>query len=216
MSASRARVLIVDDHPLVREGLAARISSQPDLEVCGQAADADEALRLLRSADPDLLIVDLALKGSNGLALIRQASRVAPQVRSLVVSAYDERLFAERALRFGAHGYVNKQEAQGTVIEAIRTVLAGRRYLSAEMAQRLIGAAVGGTPERSGVDGLTDREFEIFELIGRGEGTRQIAEKLHISVHTVESHRENIRAKLGLRSGTELVQSAVRWLLEAT
>lgn len=216
MSRKRATVLIVDDHPLVCEALAVRISAQPDMEVCGQAAEVGEAMRLVESAKPDLVIIDLALKGGNGLALIRRARKIVPGIKLLVVSAYDETLFAERALRLGAHGYVNKQEAQGTVLEAIRTVLAGRRYLSPAMAQQLIGQAVGDSSKRGGVESLTDREFEIFELIGRGSTTREIADQLHISIHTVETHRDNIRARLGLRNGTELVQAAVRWLLQAS
>lgn len=216
MSRTRATVLIVDDHPLVCEALAVRISGQPDMEVCGQAADVAEATKLMESARPDLVILDLALKGSNGLTLIRRARKLAPQVKLLVVSAYDETLFAERALRLGAHGYVNKQEAQGTVLEAIRTVLAGQLYLSPAMAQQLIGQAVGDPTRRGGVESLSDREFEIFELIGRGSTTREIADQLHISIHTVETHRDNIRAKLGLKNGTELVQAAVRWLLQAS
>lgn len=216
MTRKRATVLIVDDHPLICEALAVRISAQPDMEVCGQAADVGEAMKLVRSAQPDLLIIDLALKDSNGLELIRRARNLAPQIKLLIVSAYDETLFAERALRLGAHGYVNKQEAQGTVIDAIRTVLAGGRYLSPAMAQQLIGQAIGDPARRGGVEALTDREFEIFEHIGRGSTTRQIADQLQISIHTVETHRDNIRAKLGLKNGTELVQAAVSWLIQAS
>lgn len=212
-TSARARVLIVDDHPLVREGLTVRISAQPDMEVCGEAADIAEALALLASAKPTLMIVDLALKTGHGLSLISKASRRAPETKMLVVSAYDESLFVARALRAGAHGYINKQEAQEKVIEAIRVVLRNERYLSTEMAQRLIGRAIeGSTPH--GVESLSDRELEIFELIGRGNSTRSIAQQLELSVHTVETHREKIRAKLDLRNGSELVQHAVQWVLE--
>jgi DNA-binding NarL/FixJ family response regulator len=209
------RVLIVDDHPLVREGLIARISAQPDLEVCGEASDVDQALSLAGITRPALMIVDLALKGGNGLDLIKKvkASNVSPKI--LVVSAYEEEIFAERALRAGAQGYINKQELQGSIIDAIRTLLRGELYLSANMTQRLAGQALFGSGvSRGGVEGLSDRELQIFQLIGRGNSTRLIAEQLHLSVHTIESHREKIRIKLRLRNGTELLQSAVQWVLE--
>lgn len=211
-----AAVLIVDDHPMIREGLAARISAQPGMTVCGEASGVDEALALLDSAAPDLVIVDLALKSGHGLELIKQIGRQRPGTRILVVSAYEETLFAERALRAGAHGYVNKQEAQQQVIDAIRTVLRGERYLSPAMAQRLVGQAIGGTvAEPTGIESLTDREIEVFELIGRGRSSRAIAAELRISVHTIETHRENIRRKLHLVNGAELVQRAVQWVLES-
>jgi DNA-binding NarL/FixJ family response regulator len=213
--AARARVLIVDDHPLVREGLAARISAQPDMEVCGEAASVDEALALLDTTKPELMIVDITLKHGHGLDLIKKAAQRQPNAKMLVVSAHEESLFAERALRAGAQGYVNKQEAQGMIIEAIRAVLRGERYLSAEITQRLVGRAVEGDGKRGGIESLSDRELEIFELIGRGRSTRLIAEQLNLSVHTIETHRENLRAKLNLRNGSELVQRAVRWVLES-
>ncbi len=210
---ARASVLIVDDHPLVREGLAARIAAQPDLSVCGEAAGVDEAVELLSSVRPDVVIVDLTLKGGHGLDLLKKAARSGTDAKLLVLTAHEEALFAERALRAGAHGFVSKQEAQGQVLEAIRTVLRGERYLSEAMTQRLVGQALGAGPAAD-VESLSDRELEIFELIGRGTSTRGIAEQLHLSVHTIETHRENIRAKLGLRNGAELVQRAVRWVFE--
>ncbi len=213
MPEGRASILIVDDHPLVREGLAARIASQPDLSVCGEAAGVDEALELLRTKSPAVVIVDLTLSGGHGLDLIKKAVRSGTDAKLLVLTAHEETLFAERALRAGAHGFVTKQEAQGEVLEAIRTVLRGERYLSETMTQRLVGQALGSGPAAD-VESLSDRELEIFELIGRGTSTRAIAEQLHLSVHTVETHRENIRAKLGLRNGAELVQRAVRWVYE--
>jgi DNA-binding NarL/FixJ family response regulator len=207
-------VLIVDDHPLVRAGLAARISSQADMEVCGEASDVDEALALLDATEPALVIVDLTLKAGHGLTLIKKVSQRAPRTKILVVSAHEESLFAERAMRAGAHGYVNKQEAQERVIAAMRTVLQGERYLSAESIERLVGRAVGARSKPGGIESLSDRELEIFELIGRGKSTRSIAQQLHLSVHTIETHRENIRAKLNLNNGSELVQRAVQWVLE--
>jgi DNA-binding NarL/FixJ family response regulator len=209
-----AQVLIVDDHPLVRDGLTAVISAQPDLRVCGAAGTVDEALAVLDMTHPTLMIVDLTLKDGRGLALIKKVALRAPQVKMLVVSAHEESLFAERAMRAGAHGYVNKQEAQQSIINAIRAVLRGERYLSEAMTHRLVGQAIGGKAKPGGIEGLTDRELEIFELIGRGNSTRSIAQQLHLSIHTIETHRENIRAKLNLRNGSELVRRAVQWVLE--
>ena len=212
--SDRTRVLVVDDHPLVREGLAARIAAQPDLEVCGEATDIDEAMAMVRSTHPALLIVDLALKASSGLDLIKRIAAIPGGPKMLVVSAYDESLFAERALRAGAHGYIHKQELQGSVIDAIRAVLRGEQYLSVAMTQRLAGQAISRKSAPLGIEGLTDREMQVFELIGRGISTRAIAGQLHLSVHTIESYREKLRLKLQLRDGTELVQRAVQWALQ--
>jgi DNA-binding NarL/FixJ family response regulator len=207
-------VAIIDDHPLVREGLAARICAQPDMEVCGEAADIESALELVVARRPAVTIVDIALKDGHGIDLIKRIVATGVGTRMLVVSAYEESYFAERALRAGALGYVNKQELQGKVIEALRTVLRGERYLSSAMSQRLIAQAIGGKVAQNGTEALTDRELQIFQLIGRGRSTREIADELNVSVHTVDSHREHIRAKLDLRNGTELIQRAVQWHIE--
>jgi DNA-binding NarL/FixJ family response regulator len=212
--SGRVTVAIVDDHPLVREGLAARISAQPDMEVCGEAADIESALELIVTKRPSLAIVDIALRNGHGIDLIKRIVAAGVNTRMLVVSAYEESLFAERALRAGALGYINKQELQGQVVEALRTVLRGERYLSAVMAQRLIAQAIGSKVAHGGTETLTDRELQIFQLIGRGKSTREIAQELSISVHTIDSHREHIRAKLDLHSGTELIQRAVQWHIE--
>lgn len=209
----RVRIPIVDDHPLVREGLAARISAQPDLAVCGVAASTDEALSLIRSARPALALIDLALAHSSGLDLIKEIRAHGRDPRILVVSAYDEALFAERALRAGAEGYINKQELQASVIEAIRTVLRGEIFMSEAVTQRLADRALS-RDVAPGPSALTDRELQVFERIGRGRTTREIAAELHLSVHTIESHREKIRLKLNLRNGAELQQRAVLWALE--
>lgn len=212
--SERITVAIVDDHPLVREGLAARIDAQPDMEVCGEAADIEAALELVLNKRPALVIVDIALRDGHGIDLIKRIVAAGVNTRMLVVSAYDESFFAERALRAGALGYVNKQELQGKVVEAIRTVLRGERFLSAAMAQRLIAQAIGSKVVQGETEMLTDRELQIFQLIGRGKSTRDIAHELSVSVHTIDSHREHIRAKLDLRSGTELIQRAVQWHIE--
>ncbi|MBS0419263.1 MAG: response regulator transcription factor [Proteobacteria bacterium] len=210
----RVSIAIVDDHPLVREGLAARISAQPDMEVCGEADDIESAMELIAASRPALVIVDIALRDGHGIDLIKRIVAAGIDTRMLVVSAYDESLFAERALRAGALGYINKQELQGKVVEALRTVLRGERYLSSAMAQRLIAQAIGSRAAQGGTEALTDRELQIFQLVGRGKSTREIANELNVSVHTIDSHREHIRAKLDLRSGTELIQRAVQWHIE--
>jgi DNA-binding NarL/FixJ family response regulator len=212
--ASRYTIAIVDDHPLVREGLAARISAQPDMEICGEADDLESAIEMIEATRPSLVIVDIALRDGHGIDLIKRIVGAGINTRMLVVSAYDESLFAERALRAGALGYINKQELQGKVVEALRTVLRGERYLSSEMTQRLIAQAIGSKAAAGGTEALTDRELQIFQLVGRGKSTREIANELNVSVHTIDSHREHIRAKLDLRTGTELIQRAVQWHIE--
>lgn len=211
------KILIVDDHPMMREGLAARIEAQPDMVPCGEACDVDDALAQFKTAKPDLLIVDLSLKTGHGLDLIKEIRARDENVKILVVTAFDESLYAERALRAGAQGFINKQEVQESIIDAIRTVLDGRRYLSETMTQRMVALAVGTRDDRSGSDPvgrLSDRELEVFTLIGRGKTTSTIAHQLHLSVHTIDSHREKIRHKLNLKNGAELTQRAVQWVLE--
>ena len=209
------KVLIVDDHPLVREGLALRVSSQPDLDVCGEAASADEALSQLEASSPDLAIVDIQLVGSSGIDLIKEIKARFPSVKMLVVSAYEDSLYAERALRAGALGYINKRQCQERIIEAIRTVLEGRRYVSDEMTQRLFSLAVTGGDHTLAdpIQRLSDRELEVFQLIGQGLKSSAIANRLFLSVHTIDSHREKIRHKLGRKNGNELMQRAVQWVL---
>ena len=213
-----SKILIVDDHPMMREGLGARIASQSDMVVCGEACDINDALAQFRATRPDLMIVDLSLKTGHGLDLIKEIRATNDEVKLLVVSAFDESLFAERVLRAGAQGYINKQEVQENIIDAIRTVLAGRRYLSDAMTERLVTQAVSGDDEAAGGDSvarLTDRELEVFTLIGRGKTTAAIASQLQLSVHTIDSHREKIRHKLNLKNGAELTQRAVQWVLES-
>jgi DNA-binding NarL/FixJ family response regulator len=213
---SRSRILIVDDHPVVRRGLRMLIDDEPDLFVCGEAGDADEAIRALDAKKPDLVIVDLSLKESSGLELIKRIKSRNSAAKMLVSSMFDESLYAERVLNAGALGYVSKQEAMEKVIEAIRCVLSGRVYLSAAMSDRMLHrlARDHQAIERSPVETLSDRELEVFEMIGRGRTTAEIAGQLHLSVKTVETHREKVKAKLGLKTAAELYQHAVRWVLE--
>jgi len=210
-----ARVMIVDDHPLVRRGLAQLIDSQEALTICGEAGDAAEATPRLDELKPDLMIVDISLGGVNGIELIKRIRAKSNEVKILVSSMHDESIYAERALRAGASGYVNKEVATETVIEAIRTVLTGEHYFSSDLTGSLMKRVVDGTAgDGSPVDALSDREIEVFEKIGKGMMTREIAELLKLSVKTIETHREHIKIKLRLRNAAELTRSAVQWVIE--
>jgi DNA-binding NarL/FixJ family response regulator len=214
--SGRRRVLVVDDHPLVRAGIVALIGNEPDLEVCGEAGTFREALELTRRTEPDLAIVDLSLTDRSGLELVKRLTGSRPSLRVLVCSMHEESLFAQRALNAGAMGYINKQEATTSVVEAIRRVLSGKVWLSGPMTERMIqhlarGGPISGAPS---IHDLTDRELEVFSLIGQGLRPAQIAEQLHLSVKTVEAHREKIKKRLNLTSGSELTQYAVQWTLE--
>jgi DNA-binding NarL/FixJ family response regulator len=212
-----ATVLIVDDHPAVREALSIRIGRVADLKVCGEAADTADALRMVAEIRPDLAVIDIALKTGNGIDLIKRIRARHDRVGILVWSMYSEALYAERALRAGAMGYITKEEATGQIIEALRQVKAGKVYLSAAMTDRLLKYAVGeGSPPRSGsaVDALSDREMEVMRLIGQGRKTAEIAKFLHLSVKTIETYRNRIRQKLNLTDGTDLARYCTQWVLE--
>ena len=210
------KILIVDDHPVVREGLAMQIATQPDLQVCGEAEDVPGALALLASARPDLAIVDILLKRGNGIDLIGRIKERLPSVRILVWSMYAENLYAERALRAGAHGYLHKGRATSQLLAAIRAVLAGKVYVSEELASSLLHRVVGGKAvERSPIDQLSNRELEAFEAMGQGQTTEKIAALMNVSPKTVETYRARIKEKLGLSNVTELVQRAAQWVLES-
>ena len=213
-SPAPARVLIVDDHPAVREALALRIGREPGLEVCGEADDVAEALRLAAEARPAVAVVDLSLKTSDGLELIKRIRDRDRAIRIVVWSMHPESLYAERALRAGALAYVSKDEATDTIIEAIGRVLRGEVWLSEAMAQRLLLRSFGRQAPRSPLDALADRELEVFRRIGRGTRTAEIARQMHLSVSTVETYRNRIRQKLGLADGTALARYAIRWVLE--
>lgn len=211
------RVLIVDDHSLVRSGLAELIGREPDLEVCGEASDAPTAIRLVQETKPHVAIVDIMLKEGSGVELIKQIKALDSTIRMVVSSMHDENLYAERVLRAGAMGYVNKQEPAERILEAIRQVLAGRVHVSEQMADRVLRRVTRGSEEEAGtqVDALSDRELEVLQLIGQGKATREIAEQLHLSIKTIDTYREHIKTKLGLESANELVRFAVAWTLEA-
>jgi DNA-binding NarL/FixJ family response regulator len=209
----KARILLVDDHPIVRQGLAEMIDQEPDLTVCGTAEDVHKALDALDKLQPDLVIADISLKGSNGIELLKNIKVRHPRTLVLVLSMHDESLYAVRALRAGAAGYIMKQEATEKVLTAIRQVVTGEIYLSERMEKKMMHQLVGGRIARTGspIEDLSDRELEVFGLIGQGHGTRQIAEELHLSIKTIESHRAHIKDKLNLRNATELVQHAIQW-----
>jgi DNA-binding NarL/FixJ family response regulator len=206
------RIMLVDDHPVMREGLAQLITHEPDLSICGQYEDAARAFSAIPTLRPDLAIIDLSLKGSSGLELVKNSRASYPNLRILVLSMYDESLYAERVLRAGAAGYIMKQEAAEKVLAAIRQVLDGGVYLSEKMGSKLMRQLVGGKTSESGssLERLSDRELEVFGLIGQGKGTRQIAEHLRLSVKTIESHRAHIKEKLNLKDANELVHTAIR------
>ena len=206
------RILIVDDHPMMRQGLAQLISSEPDLTVCCEADTARQAFEAIGRGKPDLALVDISLPDKNGLELIKDIQAMYPSLPLLVVSMHDESLYAERVLRAGGRGYVMKQEGGKVLMQAIRQVLAGQIYVSDKMSARILEIFSGRHREgaASPVGRLTDREFEVFQLIGQGKGTREIAEHLHLSVKTVEVHRANIKRKLRIKSATDLVRYAVR------
>lgn len=212
------RVLIVDDHPMLRKGIAELICHEPDLGSCGEAYDVATTLEQVDATLPDLVIVDIALKDSNGLELVKQLKTQYPKLRVLVCSMHDEDLFAERALRAGAMGYISKEKAIDDVVDAIRCILAGKIYLSPRMADRILSRVRGGEPElaRTPVDQLTDRELEVFELIGNGLSTSDIAEQLCLSPKTVDAHRQKIKRRLAIESTSELTRYAVKWVLDRT
>jgi DNA-binding NarL/FixJ family response regulator len=214
-SGRKHKILLVDDHPLVRRGLADLIAGEPDLEVCGQASDVAEALEEVERTHPDLVVIDLTLKGGHGIDLIEKIKARSGQVRMLVSSMHDEMLFAERVLRAGAMGYVTKQESPETLLGAVRQVLRGEVYLSARMTSRLLHrVAAGGPPQESPLEILSNRELQVFEMIGQGLTTLQIARRLELSPKTIETHREKIKQKLNLKNSAELSRRAVQWVLD--
>jgi DNA-binding NarL/FixJ family response regulator len=210
---ARQRILIVDDHPLLRRGLAAMIDNEPELEVCGQAATRVAGLAAIPVTRPDLITVDISLPDGDGLELIKDLRARFPELPVLVVSMHDESLYAERAFRAGARGYVTKQEMDQTILAAIRCLLRGAQYMSPKLGAWFALQYLAGNRSDSGsLASLSDRELQVFDLLGQHKTRSEIARRLHLSVKTVESHRAHIKQKLNLRSGTELLQRATQWL----
>lgn len=213
---TKERVVVVDDHPLFRDRLAQIINRESDMEVCGEAADVAGALEILQSASPGMIIVDISLQGSSGLELIKQVRARGSQIPILVLSMHDESLYAERALRAGANGYITKREPAGEVLAAIRRVRQGEVYLSEKMTAGVLRTLPGGGVKTvpQPIDRLTDREIEVLETIGRGRTTREIAAALQIGVATVDTYRARIKEKMNFRNAVELQHFATRWLRE--
>ncbi len=212
----KARIFLVDDHPIVRQGLSQLINQESDLVMCGHAEDARSAMEAIAVSRPDLMIVDISLEGPDGLDLLKQIRLTDPSLPVLMLSMLDESLYADRALRAGANGYIMKQEATENVLVAVRRILHGEIYLSERMSRRMLAqfASHPDAAKRSPMDLLTDRELEVFRLIGQGQGTRQIAEALCLSVKTVESYQAHIKDKLTLKNSRELMQHAVQWVAD--
>jgi len=208
------RVLLVDDHPFMRAGLAQPINAQPDLIVCGEAGNPAEALHALARQRPELVLSDLTMPGRSGLEFIKDLKATAPTLAVLVVSMHDEVVFAERALRAGARGYIMKEAGGENLLAAIRQVLRGEVYVSPRMSSRILNNLSARKPRGSSspIEQLTDREFEVFQLIGQGKSTRDIATQLHLSPKTVDVHRSHIKEKLVLKDATALIRHAVRWV----
>ncbi|HTA68030.1 MAG TPA: response regulator transcription factor [Bryobacteraceae bacterium] len=211
-SQSRHRILIVDDHPMMREGLRTLISRERDLIVCGEAETAGQALDAVAKLKPDLVLADITLPGPNGIELIKDICALQQGMLILVISMHDESLYAERVLHAGARGYIMKQENGPTMMRAIRQVLAKGIYLSDKMSARILENVVGQRTKASPIERLSDREWEVFQLIGRGKSTVQIADELHLSTKTVEAHRARVKEKLDLQTMTELISFAARWV----
>ncbi len=215
MEPKKYRILVVDDHPIVRRGLRELVADEADLEICGEAEDVTQARQQIDATQPDLVVVDLTLKSGHGLELIQETKARNDRIKMLVSSMHDESLFAERALRAGAAGYISKQESPEKLIDAMRCVLRGEIYLSPRMSNRLLHRlAAGESLDKDPIESLSDRELEVFQMIGRGLSTKQVSRELDISHKTVETHREKIKAKLNLKNSTELSRHATQWVLE--
>jgi DNA-binding NarL/FixJ family response regulator len=214
----RASILLVDDHEMLRQGLRLFIEHQRDLRVCGEAADEANAVRQFRETNPDLMIVDLSLAKGKGIELVKRIKLIDSDARMLVYSMHDERVYGERVLRAGAMGYVSKQQSVQNVLQAIRHVLAGKMHFSDEMMQRLLERAASSDPIApvSPVESLSDRELEVFEMIGRGLTTRAVADRLHLSPRTIDTYRERLKIKLALANSAELHYRAVQWVIKGT
>ncbi len=212
-SKAKKRILIVDDHPMMRQGLAQLINHESNLTACGEADTVAQALKRINADKPDLVLADISLPDRSGLELIKDVEALHPGLPVLVISMHDESLYAERVLRAGGRGYIMKQEGGKRLMQAIRQVLGGQIYVSEKMAAKILEIFSGHRTEvtQSPVERLSDREFEVFQLVGQGKGTREIAGQLHLSGKTVEVHRANIKRKLELKRGTDVVRYAIRW-----
>lgn len=216
IGSRKSRVLIIDDHPMVRIGLAQMIADLPDMEVCGEGGDSVAALHLFETLQPDVVILDISLKTGSGIEVIKQLRSKQPDVKILIFSLHEELVYSEHTLHAGAKGFVNKQASTETVVDAIREVLAGHVYMSRSVADRMLTRIVNGVKgDGSPLERLSDRELEVFRLLGEGLTTRQVADKLYLSPKTIETHRENIKKKLNLINSVELLHRAVSWVVNS-
>ena len=212
---AKKRVLIVDDHPIFRAGLTGLVNLEAELTVCGEANDAKQAMQAVEKLHPDLVLLDMSLPGKGGLELLKDIRAIAPQTPVLIISMHDETLYAERVIKAGGRGYIMKQEGPEKIVQALRKVLSGGISVSERIAAQILDAMSGGkSGTRSSVSTLTDREFEVYRLLGQGKEPHEIARTLHLSIKTVDTHRAHIRQKLGLRNATELIHHATRWTAE--
>ena len=205
------RVLVVDDHPVVRDGIVQLLNREPDLKVCAEASDYEQCMRALEETSPHIALVDISLPGKSGIGILEQIEKEYPDISALVLSMHDEPFYAERALKCGAKGYISKMEPTESVIEAIRCVMGGDTYLSPKIGARLAGKLMNKKKKGPSMDSLSARELEVFLLIGQGFSTRQICDDLKLSPKTVETHRAGIKKKLGLKGGAQLVKCAIEW-----
>jgi len=214
LKEAKQRILLVDDHPMTREGLAANINRQPDLEVCGEASNPAEAIAILSRLNPDLMVTDITMPGRSGIEFLKDAHALMPDLPMLVLSMHDEMLYAERALRAGARGYLMKDAGSAKLLEVIRLILSGQSYVSPQMSARLLDALTGRRPRGSAspIEKLSDREFEVFRLLGSGKSTKEVAQALNLSPKTVDVHRGHIKQKLQLKDAASLLHHAVRWV----
>lgn len=209
----RSRIFLVEDHPMFRERLAELINKEPDMCVCGETDNAADALRLLATSSADLIVIDVSLKESNGMDLLKDLSAHKIDIPAVVLSMYDESLYAERLLRMGARGYISKQNASGEIMAAIRQVLSGEVYVSPQLASKIFRKlSAPNVDNKAGVSALTDRELQVFELIGHGRTTREISGRLHLGVSTIDTYRARIKTKLNLENASQLYHEAIRWV----
>ena len=215
-AVARKAVLVVDDHPLMRQGLALLINQQQDMHVCGEAEEAHAAMQAIAERRPDIVILDISLNGPDGLEVLKNIRASDPDLPVLILSMHDEAIYAERALRARANGYIMKQEATEKVLVAVRRILNGDLYLSDRVSNKMLHQYIGGAPSmiQSRISSLSDRELEVFRMIGEGYGTREIAEELHLSIKTVETYQAHIKEKLFLHSVRELIQHAIQWKID--
>ena len=215
-SISEKKIMIVDDHPLLRQGIKKVIDMEKDLKVCSEAASANDAIDQIIKYEPDVIIIDITLSGNvNGIELIKTIRQRYPKIYTIVLTMHDESIYGERSLRAGARGYVVKEVASKNIVQAIRTVLNGDMYISEELSKKIVGRVVHDSGDTVGlsIENLTDREFEIFHLIGNGFSTKEIAGKFNISIFTVESHKKKIKEKLNFKDSPELIKNAIQWII---